>query len=445
MQVEERPSVEELRDLKARLLRLIADRGESNPERTRIGCIIDKLFAAYERNDEGYDWKDFWTQCWNEPLDVLRIGRGANYGPLDQVKSRIYTVRAKFKRYFSKDGKDEPWRAEIVGSPYRLRVFSNTEVERRSLERSPLGSTTTIGLICALRSNWFNSELIAGAEKAARRLGYSAVVAYSDGDLYEEERLLHGFHEQCAGLIVVPILDEDSREQHELLKPFVDLVKQKYPLVFVDRRVPDCEAPLVGCDNDRGAWLATDYLVAKCGCTRVIVVAESGSSAAKERVLAHEDYMRKKFGRNIEAEVYWPNSPEELGGYEFMQTFLSGPMGDELRTQLASGKNVGLFATNDAIIRGIRAFLDRSPKDLLPAPLPMVGFDGRDFTRFMSPPLVTIKQDFYEIGEKAVQVLVELIDRKNDKSAVAPPSSSGALSKTTSVRLIDTDDVWPSR
>lgn len=130
-----------------------------------------------------------------------------------------------------------------------------------------------------------------------------------------------------------------------------------------------------------------------------------------------------------------PTMPEERGGFDYISRLLPSPGGQEILRALANGEQIGLFCTNDALVRGVRAYLDSRSAPQLPSPLHMVGFDGRDFGDFMNPPLVTIKQDFYEIGQAAMKSAAALLDEK------APRDRSG-LSKKTSVELLRRTIPW---
>ncbi len=425
--------------LKASIISLINDRGE---DADKLSCLIGMIFDRYQGSEQKpLPAYSIWKRCWaKDERAALPSDRAEDYRLRLRVRTAVQRAKLKINDYFKTPaGRNELFKPSIERGTYRLVFHLNSSPQTDRTGDMQVESDTTIGLLCALRSNWFNSELIAGAEKAARAYPFRIVVAYSDGDLQEEAEQLQALSAQCSAVVVVPILDEYSREAKDLHRPFLSLIEKKHPVVFVDRRVPGCDAPLVGCDNTRGGLLAIEYLVRECGCTRTLIIGESGSSAARERVQACEDYLRDADGR-ITPEVEWIDIPEERGGYEYMSRLLASAEGQALLDQLASGTRVGLFATNDALIRGVRAFLDSPNAPKLPAPLHMVGFDGREFGHFMHPPLVSIKQDFYEIGRSAVAAAVELIKRRDANHKVGPVAD---LSKKTQVQLLRRDSPWP--
>ena len=120
-------------------------------------------------------------------------------------------------------------------------------------------------------------------------------VGHSRGDLLIEAQELASMSEQCSGVISVPVLDEDAEGASDLTRPFRRLLREGYPLVFVEHRVPGCPAPLCAPDNYQAGMMATEFLVKSCNCTKVLVVPAPGSSAATERVQGHTKYMQERF------------------------------------------------------------------------------------------------------------------------------------------------------
>jgi LacI family transcriptional regulator len=73
-----------------------------------------------------------------------------------------------------------------------------------------------------------------------------------------------------------------------------------------------------------------------------------------------------------------------------------------------------IFAANDALAFGVlKAALECKIK--IPQDVSLIGFDNVDLAAIVHPPLTTIHQSKYEIGEAAVNVLLRLAKAK-DKS-----------------------------
>ena len=88
------------------------------------------------------------------------------------------------------------------------------------------------------------------------------------------------------------------------------------------------------------------------------------------------------------------------GGYE---------MGRELIA--AHPEITAIFAANDTMAFGIIRALNEAGRRI-PADVSVIGFDDLEFSGIVSPPLTSIHQPKYEVGEAAVEILLRHADRK---------------------------------
>jgi len=107
--------------------------------------------------------------------------------------------------------------------------------------------TRTIGLIVPDVVNPFFAPVVRGAESTARKAGYRVLLCNSEGDLrlereYVEDLVSH----RVEGLLLAPASD---RSRLALLP----LVKGGFPLVLLDRSLPDTDCDMVISDNVAGA------------------------------------------------------------------------------------------------------------------------------------------------------------------------------------------------
>jgi LacI family transcriptional regulator len=71
-----------------------------------------------------------------------------------------------------------------------------------------------------------------------------------------------------------------------------------------------------------------------------------------------------------------------------------------------------IFAGNDVMAFGaIRVALERGLR--IPDDLSLIGFDNIEFSGIIHPPLTTIHQPKYEMGEAAVEILLRLAHNKD--------------------------------
>jgi len=55
----------------------------------------------------------------------------------------------------------------------------------------------------------------------------------------------------------------------------------------------------------------------------------------------------------------------------------------------------------------------RRPEHKIPADLQLISFSNLDTASFLNPPLTTITQPAYEIGQAAATILVKALEKKN--------------------------------
>ncbi len=90
------------------------------------------------------------------------------------------------------------------------------------------------------------------------------------------------------------------------------------------------------------------------------------------------------------------------GGYELTKKLLN-----------EYPETTGIFAANDNMAFGaIRACYDAGK--CIPDDISLVGFDNVELSSIMHPPLTTVHQPKYEMGQAAVEILLRLINQKNN-------------------------------
>src|ERR1700682_1074038 len=103
--------------------------------------------------------------------------------------------------------------------------------------------TQTIGLIVPDFVNPFFAPVVRGAETAARRAGYRVLLCNSEGDLRLEREYIDDLvAHRVEGLLLAPASDRSRT----VLLP---LLRGGFPLVLVDRSLPDTDCDLIVSDS----------------------------------------------------------------------------------------------------------------------------------------------------------------------------------------------------
>ena len=255
----------------------------------------------------------------------------------------------------------------------------------RSLRRS---STGTIGLMISDISNPYFSELVRGVEDAvyAAEKGYNLVLCNTAEDPSKERLYLNVMLEKrIDGLIMAPVGGNRG--------VLAGLIDDGFPVVFVDRDLPELLADAVTIDNRQSAIGLINHLTS-LGHRRIAVMyADLTADSIEERLNGY---------RNALAEAGLPADPELY--------FHSGSSIEEARQAglsfLSADRNVSaVFCTNNFMTLGfLQAMHERGVE--CPEDLAVVGFDDFPWASFFRPQLTVVAQPAAEIGREAVQLML---------------------------------------
>lgn len=147
--------------------------------------------------------------------------------------------------------------------------------------------TATIGLIVPDVVNPFFSPVVRGAETTARKAGYRVLLCNSEGDLrleraYIEDLVSH----RVEGLLLAPASDHSRHSVFPLLR-------RDFPVVLIDRALPDLECDLVVSDSVSGARRLVEHLVALGHRDIAHVTDADDTSTGRERLRAIRRHWRR--------------------------------------------------------------------------------------------------------------------------------------------------------
>ena len=268
-----------------------------------------------------------------------------------------------------------------------------------------LGKSYTIGLIVADISNKFYAKIAKQIEKVACQYNYNLIFCSSDENPEKEVELINMLKERQVDGIIISTSQKNATI-------FSQLKKEKYPFVLIDRNLPKLSAHFVGVDNYNGAYQATEHLI-KNGYQKIALLKISPAylSTIKERELGYRAALKNN-GIRI--------------NNKFIRTINFSDIQQIVRSVLheliqAPFKIDAIFSVNNNITVACLEYLNemnlRIPQDLA-----IVSFDDIDLFRFSYPPITAVAQPIEEIGEVAVNILMDEINGlTQDKKQLALP------------------------
>ncbi|HVI46137.1 MAG TPA: LacI family DNA-binding transcriptional regulator [Chitinophaga sp.] len=249
-----------------------------------------------------------------------------------------------------------------------------------------------IGLIVPRTSMYFQSTAISGIQHEAHKYGFSIVIGQSDETVAMEKELVHTFYSlRVDGLLAVSSMFTTNIDH------FSPFIKNNIPLVFYDRVPGDFSGYTITGDDFRGGFLATEHLI-KQGCKRIAHF--SGlltCNLYQQRLAGYKEALAKYKIPFDEQLVYIHNLTMDAATQAAREIFDKGNLPD------------GLFAANDS---SAVAFIQEARKRNIdiPGQIKVVGYSNDLSSRIISPSLTTIEQSGYNMGQKAVETIVQLIN-----------------------------------
>ena len=254
----------------------------------------------------------------------------------------------------------------------------------RSLHRS---KSNILGIIVPMVSHPFFAELTNYVEFYAYQAGYKVLICNSYSDSIKEKDYIGMINRnQVDGFIICSYTKDTS-----------EYINSSLPIVTIDRDFSN-GVPFITSDNYNGGRLATNLLIDK-GCKKIAHI--SGpleiNTSANNRSKAFIDVVLE---RNIDY-VIEQSKVDTLENYKKLayRIFEEHPDID------------GIFAGSDLLAVSLIYVASLLGKNIT-KDLKIVGYDDIDIASMTIPPLTTIKQSIEKMGQLAVKILIDKIEKK---------------------------------
>ena len=199
-----------------------------------------------------------------------------------------------------------------------------------------------------------------------------------------------------SGLIAIPPFTDS--QQYTLQ----ELLPDGHPIVFTD---PQEHYPSVGPANDTGIEQAFAHLIAH-GHRRVAFIAanEHAGGDGAERLAAYRSALAAH-------DLPFDSALVRYGGHNAHESYYA------LRHMLDAGVDfTAVLASNDesaiGVLRALAEAAWRVPQDVA-----VIGFDDVLYAKGQTPPLTTIRHPTFELGYRAVELLLDYISGRRTKVA----------------------------
>lgn len=251
-------------------------------------------------------------------------------------------------------------------------------------------------------------ELISGIQATAIASNiFSPVYDTRSSYKHEREILENLYNMKIDGLILYPCVGINNID---LMYKFKE---KKTPVIFLDRRMPSVNFPLITSNNRQGMALATEYLI-RLGHRKIaffainqnmIVTEQDRLQGYLETLTLHGIQVNSDYIFNLEALAdrlvrFSPKQQHDYYGYMVKKNV------EKLLD--SADPPTAVVCLNDFLALNLLRLVAGKENFSVPRDLSVTGFDDVKDNR-IAPPLTTIRQNFSEIGKTAIETVIKQI------------------------------------
>jgi LacI family transcriptional regulator len=183
-----------------------------------------------------------------------------------------------------------------------------------------------------------------------------------------------------------------------VLDPYLQEVTRNtnFPCVLIDIPATSNNLGHVTTDNVKGAQTAVQHLLDLGHRKIAIINGHDEASVSRERLEGYKQALKTQ-GIDYRPELVFNGNFSEEGGYEAMYQIL-----------MQHPDVTAVFSASDLMVLGALKAIERSGRKV-PESLSIVGYDDIAISSYCSPRLTTIRQDKYEMGYQAAQLLIDML------------------------------------
>jgi LacI family transcriptional regulator len=251
--------------------------------------------------------------------------------------------------------------------------------------------TTTIGVIVPRIVNPFFSYLVNSIEQVAYKNGYQVIISQSNEDQEKELAFLNLLKtKQVDGIIMTSIENDWSVIEHYL---------DYGPIVLCNEYINNANVPIVRLDQQKGAYIGVEHLIKKG--YRKIAYCTGGlfdeQGKDKDRNQGFQKAL-KEAGISLNPKWIFVNRHTIEDGKQVLKQILE--MDD---------RPTAVFTGSDEIAGGM--MIEAKEHGLIiPDDIAIIGFDDQPIAEMLDPKLTTIRQPVDQMGEKSVEVIIEMLN-----------------------------------
>lgn len=240
----------------------------------------------------------------------------------------------------------------------------------------------------------FFSKILKGVDNVASKHGYQVLLCDTGNSIEKEREYINLLHQKQADGIILLTARVGRKELLGIAKQF--------PIVLACEYMDDVDIPTVSINNVSSARKMTEYLIQLNHRKIAHITGYMSGIISRDRLEGYKQALAMN-GIDCYPDYIQEGDATIQSGYDQMIKLMSLEL-----------PPTAVFAHNDEMAIGaISAAKDIGLK--VPQDVAIVGFDDLEMAMIIEPKLTTVHQPRYEIGRKAMELLLILIKEEKMK------------------------------
>ncbi len=258
-----------------------------------------------------------------------------------------------------------------------------------------LRKTGVVGVVLPFATGEFFSEFLSGVDKTTSDNDYFLLISVSHRSETDLQKAVRSFDKRVDGLIVW--------EPEMIARDVRSLVKSNLPIVFLNTAEWDKTSDAIDFDNFGGILQAVSHLIELGHRDIAFVGGPEPAADARDRRRAYRETLRNH-GLAVRPDLEFPGDYTVEAGYRTAKKIAA-----------QTTRPTAVVAGNDQSAFGLLRGLQEAGVSV-PDEISLTGFDDIPSSRYINPPLTTVRVPVREMGVLAVDTLVRRIAAPHAKA-----------------------------
>ena len=264
-----------------------------------------------------------------------------------------------------------------------------------------VNKTWTIGMVLATISDPFMGRVVEGVEQAAIEAGFNVFISTSQNDRQREIAAIKMLQKRRVDGIIV--IASHLLDQHPGF-----FVRSKVPIVIINEQKPGETMHFVTVDDVHAAQLAVEHLLALGHCRIGYVGVTNRPKSNQYRLKGYQDTLEAAGIASDPALIFTSHTIED-----------HAKRGEASLEPLLDAGATAVFCYNDTAAMSLLAACYKRGVSV-PDNLSVIGFDDIDMAAYTIPPLTTIRQPRFELGQRAMHMMLDLLAGQKPENQIVP-------------------------